>query len=416
MASSLVIALANQKARCQNYVKDINEESLSSLIIHSKTKFVNEIFSVNDVGNNSIFNLKLIRKGGGFPKWSPATNLIAFTELVGDNYEIFTMTPDGKNVTCLTCNKKALENCGHRGQPYWHPSGNYLIFTAENKNYKRKGIGVTSLPGVGRNHNIWIMNSNGSQFWQITDYPENWGAIRPSFSHDGTKICWSEEYSMEKYPRGSFWGWLNLLLRPGEELGLWRIKMANISFENGTPKIYDIKSIELPRGLSLLEGEGFTPDDDGFICSICDLAENGGRAFWGDIYIVDFKGNIVKRLTFTPYQHDENAEFSPDGSKIVWSHSPGFGREGYPGIGEELYLMEADGSNKIRLTYFTNLSYPEYDKYAKHCAEITWSPDGKNIVFGHGSRPLWRFTPSRDSDLYMLSLESTPPIKKYKIG
>ncbi|HEC95255.1 MAG TPA: hypothetical protein ENI45_04745, partial [Thermoplasmatales archaeon] len=380
------------------------------------TASAGESFFINNaVDDSTIYNLKLIREGGGFPKWSPANNLIVFTEPVNGTYEVFTMTPDGKNVTCLTCGKKDLENCGHRGQPYWHPSGEYIVFTAENKNYERKGFGVTSSPGVGRNHNIWIMSSDGNKFWQITDYPENWGAIKPVFSHDGTKVCWSEEYSMEKYPRGSFWGWLNLLLRPGEELGLWRIKVANISFEDNKPEIQDVKSIELPPELSLLECEGFTPDDNGFICSICDLTEHNGKAFWGDIYIIDFKGNVVKKLTHTLFQHDENAEYSPGGDKIVWSHPPGFYREGYPGKKTELYLMDANGGNKTRLTYFSDPNHPEYDRYGKHCTEITWSPDGKNIVFGHESRLLWRFTSFRDSDLYMLSLQPSTLVENVKL-
>lgn len=378
--------------------------------LESKDKFSN-----HDLLASTNNKPRLLREGGSYPKWSPVTNLISYTELVDDTYEVFIMTPDGENISCLTQNKAALKYCGHRGQSYWHPSGDYIVFTAKNKNFTTKGIGITGLPGVGRNHNIWIMTSDGSKFWQITDYPENWGAIRPSFSHDGDMICWSEEYSMEKYDRGSFWGWLNYLLRPGEELGLWRIKMANISFEDNQPEINDIKIAELPEGYTLLEGEGFTPDDNGFVISACDLSENNGKDFWGDIYVTDLNGNIVERLTNTPFQHDENAEYSPDGSKIIWNHAPGFGKEGYPGKDQELYIMNSDGSDKTRLTYFTDPNYPEYDKYTTHCSEITWSPDGKRIVFGHGSRLPWRFTPNRETGLYILSLKPSSLVKNIKI-
>ena len=228
--------------------------------------------------------LQELRKGGGFPKWSAVTNRIAYTERIDDQYEIFTITPSGEDAVCLTAHKDALRNCGHRGQPYWHPNGDYIVFTAQNSSYRVKGNGVTSAPGIGRNHNIWIMSSDGDRFGQITDYPEDWGAIRPSFSHDGTMICWSEEYSKEKYLCGSFWGWLNLL-RPGEELGLWRIRFADISFDGNKVAIDNVRVAELPEGFSLLECEGFTPDDDAFIVSACDLSENNNQAFWGDIYL-----------------------------------------------------------------------------------------------------------------------------------
>ena len=93
------------------------------------------------------------------------------------------MKPDGSDITCLTCGKAALSKCGHRGQPFWHPGGDYTTFTAENDMYPRKGNGTSARPGIGRNHNVWIMTSDGKRFWKMTDYEENWGAIEARFSH-----------------------------------------------------------------------------------------------------------------------------------------------------------------------------------------------------------------------------------------
>ncbi|NQE44974.1 hypothetical protein C5S31_02980 [ANME-1 cluster archaeon GoMg2] len=42
---------------------------------------------------------------GCFPKWSPDGSLIAYTKEINDNdYQIYTMKPDGSDVKCLTCN------------------------------------------------------------------------------------------------------------------------------------------------------------------------------------------------------------------------------------------------------------------------------------------------------------------------
>jgi len=344
---------------------------------------------------------------GSFPKWSPDCRLIAFTKEVlnpkdpsGIGYEIYTMKPDGTDVKCLTCNKPALSNTRWRGQPFWHPSGKYIVFTAENANYPRKGVGTTARPGIGRNHNVWIMTSDGSKFWQITDYPDNWGVIRPSFSHDGKTLYWNEEFSMEKYPNGkltdpdddllkpghqghpgSYWGLESVRYRRGEELGAWRIKLADISFENNEPSISNTRFINPPLGFTVIEGAGFTSDDKGFIYSYANLKENNYQGFWGDIYISDLNGNLIKRLTDTPFKHDENPEFSPDGKYIVWNTS-----KGNPGDGEELWLMKADGSNKVRLTYFTDPNHKEYDPNARQITEISWCSDGKRVVFGHVSQ------------------------------
>lgn len=241
---------------------------------------------------------------GAFPKWSPDGNLIAFTKEETDpndpqgiGYNIYIMRPDGSEIRCLTCDETALANTRWRGQPYWHPTGKYIVFTAETAQYPRKGIGATARPGIGRNHNVWIMTGDGSKFWQITDYPDNWGVIRTSFSHDGKTLYWNEEFSMEKYPNGkptdpddepqtpghqghpgSYWGWENYQYRKGEELGAWRVKLADISFESGEPQISNIRSINPPDGFTLIEGTGFTPSDNGFIYSYANLEENGGRA------------------------------------------------------------------------------------------------------------------------------------------
>lgn len=346
---------------------------------------------------------------GAFPKWSPDGSLVAFTkEEIDPNdpqrigYNIYIMRPDGSDVKCLTCDKPALANIRWRGQPYWHPSGKYIVFTAESAKYPRKGEGTSGRPGIGRNHNVWIMTSDGSNFWQMTDYPDNWGVIRPSFSPDGKILYWNEEFSMEEYPQGKsgdkklpgdpadtighpgcYWGALGalklqFLYRKGEEGGDWRVKLADISFENGKPQISNIRHINPPEGFTVIEGAGFCPDGNSLIYSYANLAETGGRDIRGDIYMTDLQGNFTRRLTKTPSAHDENPEFSPDGRKILWNQSGG-----NPGEGEELWLMDANGSNKVRLTYFTDPSHKEYAPNSRQITESTWSPDGKSVVFGH---------------------------------
>ena len=290
---------------------------------------------------------------GAFPKWSPDGSLVAFNKKVDGIYEIFTMKPNGSQLTCLTCNKSALANCGHKGQPYWYPNSKYIVFTAENISLPKLRLGLNALPDCGRNHNVWIMTADASKFWRITNYENNWGVISPSFSHNGKMLYWNEEYGMEKYPGvGSNW---SVKLNPkGEELGLWRLKIADISFKDENPIISNERTIninEIHPNLRLIEGTGFIPGDQGLVFSADDLSETRGRMFWGEIYTTDLNGVGLKRLTHTPFKHDENAEFSPDGKRIVWSTATG----GLPGKKVDLFIMDADGGNKMRLTHFSEL-------------------------------------------------------------
>jgi hypothetical protein len=57
-----------------------------------------------------------------------------------------------------------------------------------------------------------------------------------------------------------------------------------------------------------------------------------------------------------------------------------------PGAGEELYVMNADGTGEKRLTFFSDPKSDHYDRYSRQMSEVHWSPDGKRLVLGHASR------------------------------
>jgi TolB protein len=79
-----------------------------------------------------------------------------------------------------------------------------------------------------------------------------------------------------------------------------------------------------------------------------------------ELVLVRDDGLEVKRLTSDPGR-DVYAGWSPDGKRIVFSSDNN---------GRGLFLMDADGGNRKRLT-----SGPDEG--------ATWSPDGKTIVFTH---------------------------------
>jgi Tol biopolymer transport system component/acetyl esterase/lipase len=338
---------------------------------------------------------------GVFPQWSPDGRRIAFTRLLAGRegratrIEVFVMDADGGNQRSLTQGETALAGCGFRGQPFWHPGGNYIVFTAESRRYPRKGTGTTARPGIGRNHDIWIMTGDGGRFWKLTDYPENWGVIRPSFSHDGKKIFWNEQFSMEKYPDGlpgdrpkphpgHYWGIQDFLHRKGEEFGAWRAVVAEFAFADGGPGISNVRKVNPPENFTLLEASGFSWDDRRIVYSYADLAlAPGGRGTRGDIYTSDLNGGRLERLTRTPRIHKENAVYSPDGSLIAWNQS--VAEDGMPGKCD-IFVMRADGSGVRRLTRFNQSGAPEYDRNARQISEISWHPDGRRLVFGQASR------------------------------
>lgn len=135
-------------------------------------------------------NLQLLREGR-FPKWCHKNNLITFDQVVDGNYKIFVMKPDGFSERCLTCNKQGVPQ-KHNGNPAWHPSGDYIVFTAEKENSPEQ-YSEFAIPGTGFNCDLWVMTSDREHFYQLTNlplYPMR-AVIHPQFSHDGKKILFS---------------------------------------------------------------------------------------------------------------------------------------------------------------------------------------------------------------------------------
>jgi Tol biopolymer transport system component len=109
-----------------------------------------------------------------------------------------------------------------------------------------------------------------------------------------------------------------------------------------------------------------------------------------DIYVMDADGAGVVRLTDAPGL-DHFAAWSPDGSQIAFASN----RDREPETGEpnfEIYVMDADGSNPVRLT-----NAPGRD------ISPAWSPDGQRIAFSS----------ERDGgicDIYVMDADGSNPV------
>jgi Tol biopolymer transport system component len=53
---------------------------------------------------------------------------------------------------------------------------------------------VEAIPGFGDRSDIWVMLADGSKAWQLaqTEDIKSDGVLFPKFSHDGTKLAWTE--------------------------------------------------------------------------------------------------------------------------------------------------------------------------------------------------------------------------------
>lgn len=320
-------------------------------------------------------------------EWSPNGEWIAYPRRDPADwyYDVWLIRPDGRDRHCLTCGKQFPQK--HNGNVTWHASGNYLVFTAQNKDAEGERLDSIAIPGVGLNCNLWAMTADGAQLWKLTELPTHQytpqGVIHPQFSYDGTKLFWSQalgEYSSVK----------------GEEWGKWQLAIADFIVEDGVPRLENIKYYRPGSSPRFFESHGWSPDDTKIIFS--GNPEDGYHPPNGlDIYTMDVASGALTRLTHTPNDWDEHAHLSPDGSTIAWMSGAELNIEfpvlKFPDwkdyITTELWLMDADGGNQRRVTYFNQPGHPHHDwlgdltngSARAVVSDSSWSPDGSQLVF-----------------------------------
>ncbi len=314
----------------------------------------------------------ILQEEGGRVSWSKSTNLIAFDSTGVDGYtDIYIMAPDGSYLQCLTCDKPIPQL--HNGNPAWHPSGEYLVYQAQDPDLSEFPVPdelntFVASPGMGINNNLWLMTADGSKFWQITHVKDRYGALHPHFSPDGDKLLWSEIIS----PRM-------------DRIGHWAIKLADFTIEKGEIHLSHSETLR-PGNLQLYEVHGFSPDGTKILFS---GVENGGYYYDMEIYIMDVKTGEYEQLTDND-EWDEHAHFTRNGQHIVWVSSEGIPQNKGDSLEDimvnppklEYWIMNVDGSNKKRLSGFNHPDAPEYLNMPEGVGlgDFEWGPDGTIIV------------------------------------
>ena len=303
--------------------------------------------------------------------WCYTNNMIACGKKGDDSYyDVCILNADGSDERYLT-----LSGCPqkHNGNPVWHPSGEYIVFTSQNEDAICDECDRVGIPGRGINCNLWVVTKDGSTFWQLTFYPSSAtnpkGVIHPQFSHDGKRLLWAERL---RNKRGTPWG-------------EWVLKVADFAIDDGC-YLENIQSYQPGEAFRFYESHAFSKDDKKILFSgnlVEDQPENGL-----DIYELDLETQNLTRLTDTFNDWDEHAHYSPDGEKIAWMSSNGLGDLGITfddlrnhtwglKLKTELWIMDTDGSHKKQLTFYNE--DPEYFGNTI-ISDSAWSPDGTKIA------------------------------------
>ncbi|MBU7038719.1 MAG: PD40 domain-containing protein [Theionarchaea archaeon] len=317
----------------------------------------------------AVKTVTVLQEWGGRVSWLHGEDRIAFDRSGTDSlFDVYVMNLDGSHAECLTCGGNIPEL--HNGNPVWHPSGEYIVFQAQDP--ELQGLPPTAVgsyiasPGVGINNNLWIMTSDGTAFWQLTHVGDRFGTLHPQISPTGKKLLWSE------------------VISPVSDIGTWEIRLADLVTESGEPHITNVETMR-PLDLQLYEVHGFSPDGKNILFS---GIEEGKYYYDFEIYVMNVETGITHKLTDND-EWDEHAHFTPDG-RIMWVSSQGIPQvkggnlqdimENPPKF--EYWIMNSDGSGKRQLSGFNRPGTPEYTAIEGGIGlgDFDVGPDGKTIV------------------------------------
>ena len=295
--------------------------------------------------------------------WSADDRQIFFDSLVNGTFELFRMNADGSNRQCLSCSDAVPKELRgkHKGAVSVNPDGKYIVFFAENE---YGGHHFWNSAGFGINNDFWATDVDGSRFWRLTRIPKDSGIQYPKFSFDGKKFLWSQRDEAGNP------------LRKGREYGFWTMKMADFAVTPEGPRFANIADI-VPAGRGYYEPHGFAPDGRKIIFTAMLNPEKS--QYYGEIYTFDLVNRRLVNLAKADMLHFEQAVYSPSGKKISLMIGPFIGLRRFV-YKTDLYLMDADGTNRARLTYFNEPGHPEYTGADTLMNKHSWSMDGTRLV------------------------------------
>jgi TolB protein len=279
-------------------------------------------------------DLQLLSKNSAQAAWSPDGQQIAVKSRSGFDETILVMNRDGSNSREITPHDLAK----HLWNPTWSPDGKRIAIVAGNADQSRDEPF----------YSIYIVELEQQTLLEIPCRALA-ACTDPSWSPDGKQIVFSsQQVSVSGHPIDIYVVDVTKtsqpqLLQQAAELPVWQPHgdlIAFLSTRQDKPGIFLMRpNGEIVRTLAADLGRGgmvWSPDGTRLAFSVA-----SSPAERSDLYVIDADGSNLIRLTNSPDAFDSAPSWSPDGQQITFQST----------MNEhtEIYVVNVDDTNLRRL-------------------------------------------------------------------
>ena len=327
----------------------------------------------NIIPDYTITNMELLTSQGKTMDYNSNTDKIVFGRLldIENYYDVYIMDSNGLNEECITCNIDEIRK--HNGTPVFYNNTNYIVFTNE-MNETPDEHDEWAIPGKGLSNDLFAINIETKFLQKLTEHEITYplfGVIHPQVSNNTNKILYATRDSDGIHFNS-----------------IWSLRMADIIKDEFDNIWLDNEEVLNPViNDCFYESHDFSADDKYVLFS--GNLDVGQSCVTMDIFVLNLETRTLAKLTTDQDIWDEHAHYSPNMQKIIWISSSGFDIEweNPPDTNwenhliTELWIMDSDGNDKTRLTYFNDPEHVHYIENSERVivADNVWLDD-KTIV------------------------------------
>lgn len=294
--------------------------------------------------------------------WNDSTNTVAYGKKDANGYyKIYLSDSLGGGETPLTYS--GWDPNRHQWAEEWHPSGDYLFCYVEKTAYVPEAghtrIPDDAIPGYGAYTDIWLVKRDGSQAWQLTNFPNNYdnGVIHGAISRDGLKFAWSQRVMAPQ------------LFDMNLAAGSYEMKVADVVL-TPTPTLSNIQTYK-PGGFEAANELESISNDHTYLTFYSTFESK--NLFATPIYYLNMATGAISQLTTESFS--QAPTYNPSCTKIVYM--TGHNCDIFPLEiqGADWWMMNPNGTNKLRISRMNVANDPQSVNHYRLCGSLSFTSD-----------------------------------------